>query len=108
MYVILTEEQKEEIFMQALVGRKLGGTLERWCVSKIDHPYNEGESYSVGYGYSYGDPQKRFGDGNHMRTSIIESVNEDAAIMITRNTVYVLGEKGSDEDLNRLEHAVYC
>ena len=92
----MTEEVKHEAMMQALKGRKEGGRLEQW--RKI------GEAV---YALCYDDPQKRFGNGKEMRTSMVEEVNEEAGYLVTRNTFYLLGRPGTDKEIREIRDGMF-
>lgn len=85
-------------------GKRFGGRLEKWTIVPFEV---DGEKYSIAYGYIYGDPMRRFGEGSNMRTSVILTDEKDRGYIVTRNTVYELGEKATDNEAMILQEAPY-
>lgn len=104
--VDITETQQSEIFIQALHGRKYGGRLESWHLFEFKNPDN-GDTEHVAYGYCYGDPMRRWKEGSNMRSTLISSINLEENFIVTRNTVYILGDKATDEVADRLMNGLY-
>lgn len=93
-------------------GKKYGGRLESWTIMDraFAGPAEDDEDIRVkfGFGYIYEDPARRWPDGSNMRTSMIQDVYEDLGYIVTRNSIYKLGEQASSEVAEKLTNGFYA
>jgi len=102
------ENRNNEAFVQALAGRKRGGTIENWAVRSFDGIEESNiPPFQIVYGHCFDDPQRRWRNGNTMRTSPIVELNEKDGYVVTVNTFYTLGEKADDEKAKSLISGIY-
>jgi hypothetical protein len=74
---------------------KQTATLERWAVEAQGSPYTAPEAWILCLrGRVYGHPSKT--DGKNIVTSPIEAPGEEVGTVVTKNTIYNLGEPHPD------------
>lgn len=97
-------------FAKKFSDKPYGGMLENWTVQWTEED-NTDLPFII-WGNIHGEPYRRFGEGNWMHTSQVLEINEEDGYIVTRNTVYALGNKAKpltpeekkkrEEDLEKL------
>lgn len=87
---------------RALLGRNKGGRLENWSIKKAFLTEDLTASGEI-----YGDPRCNdrfdFHDGKVIYTTALEEINIESNYIITRNTLYELGEPSPHQDMSAFE-----